>query len=92
MEGFISWGILAEYTSFVAIVFMIVEFCKELPIVRNMPTKYFSAIVSFVLLILVNLEGLTFRFWDIVLYVLSAIAISLASNGLANFNRDKYIV
>lgn len=90
MEGFITWEMLRDYSLLLGIVFMIVEFTKELPIVKNIKTKYFSAMVSFSLLLLSNIEGLTFRFWDIVLYALSAIAISLAANGLANFNKDKY--
>lgn len=90
MEGFITWEMLRDYSLLLGIVFMIVEFTKELPIVKNIKTKYFSAMVSFGLLLLSNIEGLTFRFWDIVLYALSAIAISLAANGLANFNKDKY--
>ena len=92
MDGFITWEILREYVSFVAIVFMVVEFTKELPMIRKIPTKYFSAIVAFLMILIVNVQGLEFKAWDIVLYVLSAISISLGSNGLYQFNKDREII
>ena len=90
MDMFITWETLRDYSLLLGVIFMVVEFTKELPIIKKIPTKYFSAIVTFVLLIIVNLDGMTFRLWDIVLYALSAITISLASNGLANFNKNRY--
>lgn len=89
MDGFISWNILFEYTSFVTIVFAVVEFTKGLPFIKKMPTKYWSAFISFILLLAANLHNRSFATWDIILYILSAIVISLGSNGLANFNKTK---
>ena len=88
MEGFITWSILKEYVSFVAITFMVVEFCKGLPVISKIPTKYFSSAIAFVLLILVNMYNKTFTYLDITLYLLSAISISLGSNGLYHFNNS----
>lgn len=89
MDGFISWAILGEYASFVTIIFMLVEFTKGLSFIQKVPTKYWSAFLAFTLLILTNLHANTFSFWNIVLYALSAISISLGANGLANFNSKK---
>lgn len=86
MDGFITWEMLASYASFVTVVFLVVEFTKELPAIRNIKTKYYSAIVSFILMMLSNLHGNTFKLWDIVIYLLSSIAISLTANGLSDFN------
>lgn len=89
MNDFLNWEILKTYASFVTIVFMVVEFTKEIKIISKIPTKYWSFIVSLILLIAVNLVSNTFRPIDIILYMLSSIAISLGSNGLSNFNENK---
>jgi hypothetical protein len=89
MEQFITWDILKTYTSFVSIVFMTVEFTKELPLIKKIPTKYWSFIVSFALLIVTNLVLGTFKGEDVLLYALSSISISLGANGLSNFTNKE---
>lgn len=86
MENFLTWEVLKTYASFVSIVFMIVEFTKELKLINKIPTKYWSFFISFVLLVITNSVGGTFKWVDIVLYILTSISISLGSNGLSNFN------
>ena len=87
MENFMTWDTLLTYTTFVSTVFMVVEFTKELPLVRKIPTKFWSFLISLGLLIIVNIVMKEFRWIDIVLYTLSSMAISLGSNGLSNFNK-----
>lgn len=86
MENFLTWEILKTYASFISIVYMIVEFTKELPLINKIPTKYWSFFISLVLLIITNAVSGTFQKVDIVLYILTSISISLGSNGLSNFN------
>lgn len=86
MEQFMTWEILKTYTSFVAVVYMVVEFTKGLPLINKMPTKYWSFIVSFVLLTIVNIAVGNFETMDLVLYALSGVSISLGANGLSDFN------
>ena len=87
MEQFITWEILTTYTTFVGIVYMVVEFIKEIKYIKKIKTKYLSFIISFFLLIIVNLVVGSFHFVDIILYMLTAISISLGANGLSNFNK-----
>lgn len=87
MDNFLTWEVLATYTSFISIVFMVVEFTKEIKFINKIPTKYWSFIISVILLVTVNLVKNTFKPVDIVLYTLSSISISLGSNGLSNFNK-----
>ena len=49
MEEFLTWDVLSTYASFVTIVFMVVEFTKDLKGIKKIPTKYwsFSCIISF---------------------------------------------
>lgn len=89
MDNFLSWDVLTAYASFISIVYMVVEFTKELKFINKIPTKYWSFFISFILLTTTNLVVGTFKNVDIVLYILTSISISLGSNGLSNFNKSK---
>lgn len=89
MEQFITWDILTTYATFVTIVFMVVEFIKELKYIKNIPTKYLSFIVAFILLTITNIVVGNFKATDIILYALSGISISLGANGLSDFNNKE---
>lgn len=87
MNEFVTWEMLINYSTLVTIVFMVVEFTKNLKIFDILPTKYYSAIISIILIVLTHLQAGTFKLWDIVLYILSGIVISLSANGLSDFNK-----
>lgn len=87
MEQFLTWDVLKTYASFVSIVFMVVEFTKELQVIKKIPTKYWSFFISFILLTITNIVIGSFRLIDVFLYLLTSISISLGSNGLSNFNK-----
>lgn len=89
MDNFLSWDTLTTYASFITIVFMVVEFTKGLKYIKKIPTKYWSFFIAFILLTITNIVMGTFRAVDIVIYLLTAISISLGSNGLSNFNNGK---
>jgi len=89
MNDYITWELLASYATFVTIVFMVVEFTKGLPYIKTLETKYYSALIAFILILLVQFQGGTFIPFDIVLYILTSISVSLGANGLANFNKKK---
>lgn len=89
MDNFLSWDTLTTYASFITIVFMVVEFTKGLKYIKKIPTKYWSFFIAFILLTITNIVMGTFRVVDIVIYLLTAISISLGSNGLSNFNNGK---
>ena len=89
MESFMTWETLKTYTTFVATVYMVVEFTKGLPFIKKIPTRYWSFIISLGLLITVNVVSKDFELVNIVLYALSAVSISLGSNGLSDFNKRR---
>lgn len=89
MEQFITWETLTTYATFISVVYMVVEFTKELKYIKKIKTKYWSFIVAFILLAIVNAVMGTFRLVDLILYALSSISISLGANGLSNFNSKK---
>lgn len=89
MENFLTWDVLTTYASFICVVYMVVEFTKQLPLINKIPTKYWSFIIALILLIITNFAMKTFKPMDICLYALSAISISLGSNGLSDFGFKK---
>lgn len=64
---------------------MIVEFTKDLSLIKKIPTKYWSFVISFLLLIVTNVALGSFKIVDIVLYILTS-SIGIGSNGLSNIN------
>lgn len=89
MNQFVTWAMLADYATFVFMVYMVVAFTKDLKFIGRIPTKYWSATIAMVLMVITNLHGGTFQFADLVIYALSAIVISLTANGVADFNKKK---
>ena len=87
MENFLTWEVLETYTSFVATVYMVVEFTKEIKFIKKIPTRIWSFLVAFLLLIILNLVIKNFKLVDLVLYAITAISISLGSNGLSDSNK-----
>lgn len=87
MDTFISWEMLATFSVLASIVFMVVEFIKELPLFVRLQTKYVSWFIAFLLIVISNLVLKTFVLVDVILYGISAIAISLTANGLYDFNK-----
>ena len=87
LEDFVTWELLANYGTLISIVFTIVEFTKELPFIDMIKTKYYSAVIAFILILSTQLYLGTFEYWDILLYSLSSIFISLSADGLSDFNK-----
>lgn len=89
MNEFLTWEVLLTFTGLVTTTYMVTEFTKEIPLINKMQTKYWSYLIALVLLFSVNLVTGSFRYEDIVLYLLNAIPVSLSANGLHNFNGIK---
>lgn len=89
MDEFLTWEVLLTFTGLVTTTYMVTEFTKEIPLINKIPTKYWSYLIALVLLVSVNLVSGTFRYEDILLYLLNGIPVSLSANGLNNFNMKK---
>ena len=89
MEQFLTWDVLKDYATFIGIVFSIVAFTKNIPLISSIPTRLWSFLVSFLLLVIVNLHDTTFVAFDLVIYFINAILISASANGIADVNSKK---
>ena len=86
MEQFLTREMISDYVTFVGIVFSIVAFTKNAWLINKMPTRLWSFIVSFLLLILVNIHSSSFEWFDLIVYGINAILISSSANGIADAN------
>lgn len=82
-----TWEMLGDYAMFVLAVFSIVAVTKNAWIIKKVPTRAWSIMVSFLLLVIVDLHAGTFRMWNTVLHFINGILISLNANGLADINK-----
>lgn len=89
MEQFLTWDILKDYITFVGIVFSVVAFSKELPLIKLIPTRLWSFVVAFLLLIVTNIHSNSFEWFDLIIYAINAIIISSSANGIADANAKK---
>ena len=95
LNNFITWAMFQDFASFVAIVFMVVQFFKEIRGINKIPTKYFAALVSFVILVIVGLKTGALilvdpsTYWNLFLYLITSISISALSKGIVDYNNDK---
>ena len=82
MDNFITYDYLATFAGLTTGTLIVVNFLKELKFIRSIPTQYFSAIVSFVLLLTTTLVSGKFEPTNLPLIILNSILISCSSNGV----------
>lgn len=89
MESFLTWEYVASFMGIVFCTSMVVEFLKELPYIKQIPTKYFTAIVSFALILFASIFLGNFRLVDLPLMMLNAILVTFTTSGQYDFHYRK---
>lgn len=81
MNEFTTWQMLGTYGGALAMVAILTQFTKELPVIIKIPTQIWSYILSFIVLItaLVFTDGLTLN--SFFLTIFNAAIVSLSANG-----------
>lgn len=87
-DQFITYEMVTTFGSLAILVFMFVEFTKEIPGIKSIPTKYYAGLVALSLIIIAALRNGNFDYWNIPLYILSSIAITFTSTGAKDFNKS----
>ncbi len=82
IETFITPEMLQDYTLLVTIVFVIVQFTKELGFLKRVPTRLYAACISFLIILYSNILFNNFEPSHLPLYAFTAIIISATSNGI----------
>lgn len=89
MNEFITWNNFLDYTTLVTIVFMLVQATKDMKLLKKIATNRYSILVSFILIIALNINFDTFKWFDLVLYLVNALMISTSANGVYNLDNKK---
>lgn len=79
MNDFMTWATLLTYGGCVAATILVTEWLKH--VVPKLDAQIISAVVALLILVIGHVATGTFALKDILLYVVNAIAASLASNG-----------
>lgn len=85
MDTFLTWEYVATFAGLVFATNLFVNFTKELPYVKDMPTKYYTSIVAFVLIIMSNLSSGVFDYKNIPLMILNSVIITFTATGGYDF-------
>lgn len=80
---------LTDFPTFVGIVLTLTAFTKGLPLIDKIPTRFWSFVISFGVLLAFNLRANTFTTWDILMYAINAVMISSSANGISDINNKK---
>lgn len=88
MNEFMSWTTLLTYGGCVAATILVTEWLKH--VMPKLDAQIISAVVALLILVIGHVATGTFAVRDILLYVVNAIAASLASNG--GFDAVKSII
>ena len=79
MENFLSWEVLLTYSGCVAGTILVTEWLKK--VFTKVPTQVVSFVIAVIILVIGHIATGTFEWAECFLYVINAIAVSLAANG-----------
>ena len=87
MSEFMTFDNLLDYVTLIGVVLALVQVTKDIKGIQRIATKYWSIIVAFILIILTNMNFNTFKMFDLIVYLINAVFISLSANGTYEFAR-----
>jgi hypothetical protein len=89
MDNFMNWEYISTFTGIVFCTQMVVEYLKEIKYIKSIPTKYFTSIVAFILLLGANIFTGVFEISNIPLLLLNSILITFTATGGKDFSYRK---
>lgn len=87
MQDLFTWNILATYAGAVLATALVTQMLKNIPGIQKLPTRVFSYIVAFIILILAAIFTDTLSLSTVLLTLLNAALVSFASNGAFDASR-----
>ena len=81
MNEFFTWSILGTYAGAVLATSLITQLLKGIGFIDKIPTRIFSYIISFIVLLAANFFMGEFTLGSAALCLVNAVVVSLAANG-----------
>lgn len=91
MDNFITYQYLATLAGLIFATNMVTEFVKEMKYIKDIKTKYVSAVIAFILTLVTSLAMKDFSVVNIPLLILNSIMVTFGATGSYNFNKNEKI-
>lgn len=96
LNNFINWDYIATFGGTVLLVSMVIQFVKELPFIKKIPTRYLVYIVALIFIVLTKLIFGEFILKDIFVYLINALIVTFTATGAHDFtsknvNKDDFV-
>lgn len=88
-NDFLTLEYLSTYVGTVVVTMLIVQFSKELPGVKKIPTKYFTFLVAFFNIVICSVLTGHFILSNLYLMLINAMLVCLTATGGYDFNIKK---
>lgn len=85
LDNFVTWKFIASYMGTVIITMLTVQFLKELPFIKRIPTRYFTFIIAFLNIIATNIATNSFLIPNLYLMFINAIITTFTATGGYDF-------
>lgn len=85
LDNFVTWDFISGYVGTVIVTMLIVQFLKEFPFIKKMPTRYFTFIIAFLNIVATNIATKSFSISNLYLMIINAILITFTSTGTFDF-------
>lgn len=84
-ESFLTIDYIKTFMGTVIVTMLVVQFLKELPLIKKIPTKYFTFIVAFLNLLICSLLTSTFAVNNLYLMFINSMLVTFTSTGGYDF-------
>lgn len=92
INNFVTWDYISSYVGTIVVTMLIVQFLKELPYIKVIPTKYFTFLVAFLTIVICGLQAGTLSLSNLFLMFINAILVTLTATGGYDFAIKKVTV
>ncbi|WP_027626540.1 hypothetical protein [Clostridium lundense] len=91
-NDFITLDYMCTYMGTVVVTMLIVQFTKELPGVKKIPTRYYTFLVAFFNILICNILNETFTIAKVYLMLINAMLVTFTATGGYDFSIKKVII
>lgn len=88
---FLTLEYITSFSGCVIITMLMVQLLKELPRIKNIPTKYFTFLIAFINILMPNIITGVFKIQDIYLIFINSMLITFTCTGGFDFATKKSI-
>lgn len=89
VNDFLTLDYIATFVGTVVVTMLLVQFLKDLPLIKKIPTKYFTFIVALVNILICTATFGTFTLQSVYLVFINAVVITFTCTGGYDFTYKK---